>query len=165
MAERVTCGGCAFLKLDTGSRCEGSCHRYPPMLIHDGDHERTLFPLVDTSDYCGEYKERDKCDMEYLNMWRLLFTEDKGFEFPNWDIAMVSTHNSLYDLIMYVFNNRIAFHCCKPHIARVYNDVGEILIQCENKELLKKLTGLQYYGARKALSDIIEKGDKSWPDE
>lgn len=35
----------------------GTCHRYPPQLVQGGEDEspNSLFPLVEPTDYCGEF--------------------------------------------------------------------------------------------------------------
>lgn len=42
----------------------GRCHRLPPTVVQLGDPEqrRACFPLVDESEWCGEYRASERVD-------------------------------------------------------------------------------------------------------
>jgi len=52
----MTCGSCTYFRKDTAEKPSGTCYRYPPTVIMDGDFERFIRPRVsENTPKCGEY--------------------------------------------------------------------------------------------------------------
>ncbi len=60
--EDQLCDECRFFISD-GTSFAGECHRKPPKIIkrpnREEQHNRGVWPEVTTSDWCGEFQERD----------------------------------------------------------------------------------------------------------
>lgn len=55
-ALQMTCGSCTYFRKDTPEKPAGTCYRYPPTVVMDGDFERFIRPRVsENTPKCGEY--------------------------------------------------------------------------------------------------------------
>lgn len=59
----MTCGECLFFEwydswVRNGERIvQGCCRRFPP--IYQGEHSENDFAVVESNDWCGEFKKRE----------------------------------------------------------------------------------------------------------
>ena len=53
------CENCRFLS-NWHDDVKGECRRYPPQVIWALDEEDSFFPKVFISEWCGEFKEKEK---------------------------------------------------------------------------------------------------------
>ena len=53
---------CYWIRLPSDTHTDnqdGDCRRYPPQLLHDPeDGTYAVWPITETTDYCGEYRQR-----------------------------------------------------------------------------------------------------------
>lgn len=59
--DKMTCKTCYFLKKsETYEGADFECHRFPPLAQTEanGYNVWAHFPLMDKSDWCGEYKKK-----------------------------------------------------------------------------------------------------------
>lgn len=53
----MTCAECRFASANRKASVY-ACHRHPPRVVVDAGKARTLYPLVNPSDWCGEWMRR-----------------------------------------------------------------------------------------------------------
>lgn len=51
------CATCAFIQIAPGEEA-GYCRRYPPQVVSSDEGEYSAFPVIEVSDFCGEYRRR-----------------------------------------------------------------------------------------------------------
>ena len=51
------CKDCWFFNLTGMSKSEGTCRRYPPVLVHI-ETTKWQFPILSAGEWCGEWKAR-----------------------------------------------------------------------------------------------------------
>lgn len=54
MNDSPECGNCRFCVLDKDG--DGQCRRYPPAVLVDEGTWATVWPVVESDDFCGEWK-------------------------------------------------------------------------------------------------------------
>lgn len=51
----VSCSNCFFFVPDPDNNEAGTCHRFPPTVVVDDESPLSIFPMIYSDAFCGEF--------------------------------------------------------------------------------------------------------------